>query len=317
MFRWISVVVVLAVVSPAWTQEQTSQPVMSNPKLVSIGEEHITQSMMDARLASLPAELPAETRRAIQKRFIQEVIFEHLLKEYLRANNVSYTEKDMFEVKAMEEQFAQRNPSAPRTQMKREDRENLARSIHLQKETASQDKIDALIKEHPEYFNGTRICASHILIRCSPLASSKVQKKAMHRIKRLQTDLRAGQISFADAARAYSSCPSKDKGGDLGEFSFGDMVPTFSRAAFNTKVGDVSDIVRTEHGFHLIQVTGRSEGIGKPGPQARQQAKQLLLAELQNRIFDQALTTVSVIKYKSAAAATQPAKSVPENTPAK
>lgn len=296
----------LMLITSAVGQAQTAQPQLSNPTLVAVGSVQITRAMVDDRLSRLPPNLPPESLQEIRNKFLQEMIFENLVKEYLRANNVQYTEEDLADVQRLQEQIRQKNPTTPPPRMKKEDRENLARSAHLQRETASPEKIDALIKEHPGYFDGTKVCASHILIPCSPLASTKKQKSVVTRLKRIQTDVRAGQISFADAARAYSACPSKEKGGDLGEFSFGDMVPPFARAAFDAKAGDVTDAVRTEYGFHLIQVTARSEGTGKPSPRAETQARNLLLAELQNRIFDQALTTVPIVKYKRPAAATQP-----------
>lgn len=59
--------------------------------------------------------------------------------------------------------------------------------------------------------------------------------------------------SFEDLARKFSKCPSSARGGDLGEFGRGRMVPSFEEAAFALQVNQVSPPVRTEFGFHLIQ----------------------------------------------------------------
>lgn len=303
-------VFVLLLISQAVGQPQTSQPHMSNPTLATVGNTKITRSMLEDRVGRLPSNLSTEQRAEARTKLLQEMMFGILVKEYLRANNVRHTDEDLAEVQRQREQMARQNPTVRKNPMKKEDVETWARSLHLQRETASEENLDALVKDHPDYFDGTKVCASHILISCSPLASTREQKAAKTRLKRLQTDIQAGQITFADAARAYSACPSKNKGGSLGEFSFGDMVPPFARAAFDTKVSDVSDIVRTEFGFHLIRVTARSEGTGKPNPRARDQAKRLLLAELQNRIFDQSLTTVPIVVFKVPAATTR------ETTPA-
>ena len=61
--------------------------------------------------------------------------------------------------------------------------------------------------------------------------------------------------NFGDEATAHSDCPSGKNGGSLGWFSHGMMVPEFDEAAFGMKVGDVSDIVKTQFGYHLIYKT--------------------------------------------------------------
>lgn len=59
--------------------------------------------------------------------------------------------------------------------------------------------------------------------------------------------------SFEELARQFSKCPSGEAGGDLGRFSRGKMVPAFEEAAFSLEVGQVSDPVRTQFGYHLIK----------------------------------------------------------------
>jgi peptidyl-prolyl cis-trans isomerase C len=63
--------------------------------------------------------------------------------------------------------------------------------------------------------------------------------------------------SFAEVAQRVSSCPSGAKGGDLGYFTRGQMVPQFDKAAFELPVGELSEPVQTQFGWHLITVTDR------------------------------------------------------------
>lgn len=63
--------------------------------------------------------------------------------------------------------------------------------------------------------------------------------------------------SFSAAAREYSECPSSSEGGDLGYFPRGMMVPAFDKAAFNMPIGEISQPVQTEFGWHLILVTDK------------------------------------------------------------
>lgn len=69
----------------------------------------------------------------------------------------------------------------------------------------------------------------------------------------------AGGADFAEMARQHSQCPSGRQGGDLGEFLPGQMVPEFDSVVFNEAVGQVHGPVRTSFGFHLIEITERSE----------------------------------------------------------
>lgn len=86
------------------------------------------------------------------------------------------------------------------------------------------------------------ISASHILVEQEYLAQDVLKKLAEGN-------------SFESLAKAFSKCPSGEDGGDLGSFGKGQMVPAFQDAAFALKVGEVSPIVRTQFGYHIIKRT--------------------------------------------------------------
>ncbi len=68
-----------------------------------------------------------------------------------------------------------------------------------------------------------------------------------------------GGSDFADVAKEHSTCPSGKSGGDLGEFEPGQMVPEFDKVVFHDEVGKVHGPIKTEFGFHLVEITNRSE----------------------------------------------------------
>jgi peptidyl-prolyl cis-trans isomerase C len=74
----------------------------------------------------------------------------------------------------------------------------------------------------------------------------------------LKTQIEAG-ADFADMARKHSECPSGKQGGELGEFSPGRMVPEFDRVVFSAEVGTVQGPVKTQFGWHLLEVTKRTD----------------------------------------------------------
>lgn len=91
----------------------------------------------------------------------------------------------------------------------------------------------------------TEVRASHILV--------KTEEEA----KKLYDEIKAGK-DFADAAAEYSLCPSGAAGGDLGFFGKGMMVKPFEDAAFALEVGELSEPVETQFGWHLIYLTGKN-----------------------------------------------------------
>ncbi len=93
--------------------------------------------------------------------------------------------------------------------------------------------------------NAQQVKASHLLV---------ATKEEAEQIKQ---DIESGKTTFAQAAADHSKCPSGSKGGDLGFFGKGAMVPEFEKAAFTLDAGKVSEPVKTQFGWHLIVVTDK------------------------------------------------------------
>ena len=74
----------------------------------------------------------------------------------------------------------------------------------------------------------------------------------------LKSEIEAG-ADFADVAREHSSCPSGQRGGDLGQFGPGMMVPEFDAVVFSAEIGQLQGPVATQFGYHLIEVTSRED----------------------------------------------------------
>ena len=115
----------------------------------------------------------------------------------------------------------------------------------------------ALLAEHPSRGRVEEtIEASHILVLVPQDASEEDRASALDKIKALRARLLAGE-DFAAVAREESDCPSKVRGGALGPFTRGVMVPAFEEAAFSQAVGVLGEPVETMFGWHLILVTKR------------------------------------------------------------
>lgn len=91
----------------------------------------------------------------------------------------------------------------------------------------------------------TKASARHILVSTE------------EKCNELKSEITAGK-SFADVAKEFSTCPSGKQGGDLGEFGPGMMVPEFDQVVFSAPLNEVQGPVKTQFGFHLLEVTSRS-----------------------------------------------------------
>ncbi|XP_072977118.1 peptidyl-prolyl cis-trans isomerase Pin1-like [Typha angustifolia] len=118
---------------------------------------------------------------------------------------------------------------------------------------------------HPQ----DQVRASHILIKHEGsrrkaswkdpdgrVISATTRDAAVERLTALREDIVAGKARFEDVAARHSDCSSAKRGGDLGRFGHGQMQKPFEEATFALKVGEISDIVDTESGVHIILRTG-------------------------------------------------------------
>lgn len=143
--------------------------------------------------------------------------------------------------------------------------------------------------------------ASHILIKADKSAPAADRAKAKAKAEQLLAEVKKNPASFADVARKNSEDPgSAEKGGDLDFFGRGAMVKPFEDAAFSMKQGEISNVIETDYGYHIIMVTG-ARGGDKPTFEAArarmedeiksQQAQKRfgeLAVDFQNTVYEQA-----------------------------
>ncbi len=145
----------------------------------------------------------------------------------------------------------------------------------------SEETLEAYYQEHLAYFRvSEKRKSSHILIELASSASEEDEKKAKEKIEEIEKKLNEG-ADFAALAKKYSEDSfSAEKGGDLGFFTYSQLVPSFSEALFSLKEeGEVSEIVRSPFGYHLIKLTGIEESHIRPFQEMKEQVRQMWIEE--------------------------------------
>jgi len=127
----------------------------------------------------------------------------------------------------------------------------------LQHVEVNDRELRAFYDNNPNLFKTPALVkASHIFIAAGPDSTREKRQEAVALLRAIQEHLAQG-IAFTELAIDYSQCPSSENGGDLGYFEKEKMIKGFAEAAFALNPGEVSDIVRTGHGYHLIMVEDR------------------------------------------------------------
>lgn len=146
------------------------------------------------------------------------------------------------------------------------------------------EDVKKYFEEHKEEFvSQETVSASHILVETEEKANEILGK------------IESGEMSFEDAAKAFSTCPSSQRGGDLGEFGKGQMVPEFDQACFEMAVGELRGPVKTQFGYHLIRLDKKNEAKPVTLEDVKDELSQHLLAEAQQKAYQSKMNQLRIL----------------------
>jgi peptidyl-prolyl cis-trans isomerase C len=159
---------------------------------------------------------------------------------------------------------------------------NFIQQTIVSKIVVSEDESKKFYDQNLDKFKQDEtVKASHILIGVDAKATDADKKIAKEKADKLRKEI-AGGADFATVAKGNSTCPSSQQGGDLGFFGKGQMVPAFEKAAFAMKKGDVSDVVETQFGYHIIKVTDKKSAVTVEYKDAKQKIEDYLKGQKVN-----------------------------------
>jgi peptidyl-prolyl cis-trans isomerase C len=204
---------------------------MENKVLVKVNGTEITELDLQQTIARFPRERQAQfSTEESRKQLLDQMVSFELVYNFAKESGIDSDEVFQMQLKNAE----------------REILTQYAISKILADVNITEEEAKAYYTENQSMFiEDESVRARHILV-----ATLEEANKVLAEIK--------SGMSFEEAALAYSSCPSKEQGGDLGSFTKGRMVPEFEEAAFELEEGKVSEPVKTQFGYHIIRVDEKS-----------------------------------------------------------
>ena len=233
---------------------------MSKEVLATVAGRDITQEEFEAFLASVPRE---------QQAYINNPKFrEHCLEQLTSLHMFAQMGEDL---KLDEtEDFKKAYENA-----KRDILAQMAMREILKDVAVTEEELKAFYDQNQQQFKkGETVNAKHILTDSEETC------------KEILASVTNGEKIFEDAAKEFSTCPSKERGGDLGEFGKGQMVKEFEDAAFAAEIGQVVGPVQTQFGYHLIKVEKKNEATVIEFEQIKENLRTNLLQQKQELAYN-------------------------------
>lgn len=239
---------------------------MSQEILAVIAGETITQADLDTYLQGVPREQQAYVSNpAFREQFLEQLISLYLFAKKGEEDKLEETEEFK---KVM-------------TNARREILAQFAMRDTLKDIVVSDEEVQVFYDANQNQFKkGETVSAKHILV------------DSEEKCNEVLATITNGEKTFEDAAKECSTCPSGQKGGELGEFGRGQMVPEFEKAAFEAEVGQVIGPVKTQFGCHLIKVEAKKEAVVASFDEVKEPIRRNLLQQKQNQVYTNAINSL-------------------------
>jgi parvulin-like peptidyl-prolyl isomerase len=285
-----------AVANEPKQKDATAAPVKkeddSNKILATVNGENINQKDVNLMLSRFGNQISEEQLPAVTKQILDGLITQKLIMQFIKENKIEPAKATIdTELNKVREEIKSNPSLANQTleqvleshgssidDLKKDITISLSLEKYLGKELDDQ-KLKAYFEQNKAAYDETEVKASHVLVDTRTMKTDEELAQAKNKINKAKADVGAGK-DFADIAKQYSDCPSKEKGGDLGFFKRkGQMVEPFAAAAFALKIGQISDPIKTNFGYHIIKVTEIKQGKDVKFDDIKQNVKQDILQE--------------------------------------
>lgn len=242
---------------------------MDNLQIVArVNGQPITSAEVDASIMAMGANGQRYNNPEGRKLVLEQIINKKLFLADAAKNLYEYDPKFKAEFQKLKEEMLANFAIAKAV-------ENVKVTDDEAKEFFEQNK-DSLV-------SGETVNASHILVDSEEKATAILES------------INKGEISFEDAARQNSSCPSSEQGGNLGEFTRGQMVPEFDEACFSMEIGEIRGPVKTQFGYHLIKLNSKNEAKPIEFSEIASQIKEKILSDKQQEAYRSKINQLKIL----------------------
>jgi len=266
-----------------------------NGEAISRGDLEIAVGELEARAGQ---KVPPDQRDRVVRGVLDQLVAYRLLVQESTARKIAVADADVdARIAQIRSQFPSEQVFAQTLAQRNMTLEGLRADVHeglqidrlIEVEVATRasvtaEQVDDFYAKNPsEFQQAERVHASHILIRVPEGADAAAKAQARARAEEVLKEVKAGK-DFAALAKEHSQDPgSAASGGDLGYFPRGQMVGPFEEAAFSLPAGQVSEIVETPFGFHILKVVDRQAARTIPLAEVRAQVEQYLQGQNRER----------------------------------
>jgi peptidyl-prolyl cis-trans isomerase C len=300
--KWIKRLVIAAMAicllaGPAWSADKAAS---SGKEVASVNGKHISRSQYERELSVFQkratqkgrqlsdADLTTVKKQILENLIDTEVLYQQSQKEGVKVDKQTINKQIEAIKKRFPDEAAYEKALKGMAVSEKEIRVHIQHGLAinqlldtnvLQKITVTEEESKKFYDNNPNMFKQQEQAkASHILIKVAPDAEKSKKVQARKKIETIQKKVRQGE-DFALLAKSNSEGPTAKRGGDLGYFGRGQMVKPFEDAAFALKVGEVSKIVETQFGYHLIKLTDKKAARTIPYKEVQLELEQHLKKE--------------------------------------
>jgi parvulin-like peptidyl-prolyl isomerase len=234
----------------------------------------------------------------LRRRVLEQMVVENVLTQHIKDQEAQATEeqvKERFEQERQRWKEAQGDPDQTFEEFLKANnlpperlRELLALQIGLEN-AVGNDLDEQTLRDYYEQNKQQlqQVKASHILLETNDMDEEQ-KAEARQKLEDLRQKIQAGELSFDEAATEHSEGPSGPRGGELGWFGRGQMTPKFEEAAFEAEEGEVTPVVETPFGLHIIQVEDRRESFAELEQTIRERLLQERINQEAGRVMAEA-----------------------------